>query len=590
MCQFVFAQTIITDKILKVDEFNIQYLYDADSSLTINEVARKEFTKTISSQFSMGYKTGSSWFKFEISNHSDNEMFILYLTEPFWASMDLYRLKDQTTILNNAKSNWLIEKNALNVPLDNRKIKDVNPAFALKIKKGETKTYFLEGRTVSAHIGEFQIFTAEEYYRPNRLSLTDFYIFYSVMLFFVMFLVSLLLSILWKKLYFYYVAYVTSFIIWISVLSGYYLSFGIPGWNEGLHAVGTILILFLVLFSAEFLKLKDIYPRINKLFQFSAGVIFLCGILISLKVPYVSLFFNVFSSLFFMLLFTVVIALLKDCTFNNLRFYFLALILYMPTMGMMTLTFNGLLDNTDITRYSFILGSFCEVLFFSLILASKFNDMKRHKLQLQNELLIQKQGNEQELEMKIEQRTLELSIMNQKLEEAKKELFKDSITDKLSNLYNRRYFTEVSSTLLNSSRRSNEPLSVLMLDIDLFKNVNDTYGHGVGDKVIVACANVLKEVARSSDVVTRYGGEEFVILLPDTDIDDALNLAHRIKDMVKVCHIYITEAEFINITISIGVTQVDYEEDTDIDGLIKRADIALYTAKKMGRNRVECLL
>ena len=138
--------------------------------------------------------------------------------------------------------------------------------------------------------------------------------------------------------------------------------------------------------------------------------------------------------------------------------------------------------------------------------------------------------------------------------------------------------------------RSKEHLSVLMLDIDFFKKVNDTYGHNAGDKVINACAKICSKLARSSDIVTRYGGEEFVILLPTTDINEALNLAQRIKDNIAGSDISINDKDFIKVTMSIGTTQINHEADTKVEDIIKRADIALYKAKKRGRNHVESLL
>jgi diguanylate cyclase (GGDEF)-like protein len=565
--------------------------------LLIDKISAMEFNHVIPNQFSMGYKEGSSWFKITLNNITDNEHFVLYFTEPFWTSLILYKesLHQEKLSKKKVESSFqnsidLGEENALNVLLKDRKIKDVNPAFFLNIKKGETKVLYIEGRSVSAHIGEFQVFTEEEYFRPNRITLSNFYIFYSAILFFMMLFVGMLFAMLKEKLYLYYIAYVSSFILWVAVLSGNYLSLGFNGWDHGLHATGTFMVFFLILFSAEFLQLKKYLLRINKLFNLSAGVIFLFSILIILGYPYASFLFNVYSSLFFLLLLIIVIYLLNHNSLKNLRYYLIALIIYMTSMGLMTLTFNGLLANTDLTRYAFVFGSYCEIFFFSFILSSRYNEMKNEKLELKTELLNQKINNEKKLEKKIKERTHELLLMNQQLEEAKELLFKESITDKLSGLYNRRYFSEISNTLFDASQRTGDELSVLMLDIDFFKEINDKYGHSVGDDTIIACSEILQGVARSSDVVTRYGGEEFVILLPDTKLDEALKLAYRIKDRIKNNKITINETDFIKITISIGVTQSVQKKDTNIEDIIKRSDVALYKAKKMGRNRVESYL
>ena len=492
---------------------------------------------------------------------------------------------------------WHVEKNALNINLEDRMIKDVNPAFLLKIKKGESRLFYVEGKTISSHIGEFLIFSSEEYFRPQRLGVTQFYIIYSVVLFTVMLLISLLFYMIKEKLYIYYVGYVLAFVVWLSILSGYYIYLGFPNWDEGLHASGTLIIAFLVLFSSEFLNLKKYLPKIASLFHISAIVIFVSGILIVLKIPHISLFFNIFSSLFFMLLFGVVIYMLKKDYDRSIRIYFVALMIYMISMGLMTSTFNAIINNSDFSRYSYVFGSLIEVFFFSFVLASRFNIIKNDRIDLQKELLNQKSRNEILLEQKVSDRTAELlktnrELLEQKfeLELTKEKLVTQSITDGLSGLYNRHYFNEISKMLYSSSKRENEELSILMLDIDKFKNVNDTYGHSIGDKILVGCSRVFKDIARESDVVIRYGGEEFLILLPKTGLEDALVMAEGIKNSIEDNKIDILNSNLVSVTISIGVSKRIPSSDKDIESIIKRADEALYLAKENGRNRIETIM
>ena len=139
---------------------------------------------------------------------------------------------------------------------------------------------------------------------------------------------------------------------------------------------------------------------------------------------------------------------------------------------------------------------------------------------------------------------------------------------------------------MQSFRRYQRPLALLMLDIDHFKKINDTYGHAAGDLVLVQLADVLRSVLRAADLCGRFGGEEFVCLLPETSVSEALILAERLRARLveqAVC----SEAGAILFTVSIGVS-VAMPEDISIDQLIHRADMALYEAKKSGRNRI-CL-
>jgi len=168
----------------------------------------------------------------------------------------------------------------------------------------------------------------------------------------------------------------------------------------------------------------------------------------------------------------------------------------------------------------------------------------------------------------------------------KDELKELSHRDYLTKLFNRRYFHEISQDFLKSAKREGEPLSIILLDIDLFKNINDTYGHTVGDEVIRSLAFLLSEQTREGDVVSRFGGEEFVILLPSTDEGGAAEIAEKLRVLVENQEIGVADNNVITYTISLGVDTVDAENDLEVSASLDRADQALYRAKERGRNRV----
>jgi len=168
------------------------------------------------------------------------------------------------------------------------------------------------------------------------------------------------------------------------------------------------------------------------------------------------------------------------------------------------------------------------------------------------------------------------------LQELQQELKLLASTDPMTKLYNRRYFTKMSQHTLNLAKREKQDLSIIMLDIDKFKNINDTYGHQVGDDVIIALANKLIQHQRTSDIVCRYGGEEFVILLPNTSQENAKTLGEKIRVAIES-----SSVANLKYTISLGVSSVDIENDTDIESALKRADDALYEAKESGRNTIK---
>lgn len=568
----------------KINDFTVEYLYDADESMTIEDIAKAGFSQKIPKQFALGYRQGAAWFKITIENQSLNDQLVLYFTEPFWSTLDLY---------TSEEGRWVNYKNGLNASLNDREIQYASPAFTIEVSAEQTDTYYIRGTTVSSHIGEFQLFTQKEFYRPGRMDVADAFNIYSGILFFTMLLTSLLYFVMRERLYLYYAAYVVSFLAWISTQSGAYLYIGIPGWSNALHAIGTLVVFFLILFSRELLELKKHVPLIDRLFKIFAAIILVSGLGMTLAVPHINLFFNIVSSLFFMLLLTASIKAWIHNYVPSARYYLIALIIYMPTMALMTLTYNGFIPNVDISRYAFMLGSFVEILFFSLILVNKFLETKNQKLAILDELVNEKEIHSHFLEREVEKRTSELNEANKKLmqqtrelEEAKIQLSIEATTDPLSTLSNRRYFLNTAIPCFKRAKESKQPLSLLMIDIDRFKGINDNFGHDAGDKAIVACAEVLKNYKRDTDIVSRYGGEEFVILMPQSALEDALVTAEHIRKEIDKQPICSFDGKNIFLTVSVGVTQINPECDNSIDDMLKRADNALYTAKSNGRNKV----
>ena len=171
------------------------------------------------------------------------------------------------------------------------------------------------------------------------------------------------------------------------------------------------------------------------------------------------------------------------------------------------------------------------------------------------------------------------------LEEVQQQLKEQSNRDFLTNLYNRRYFSEVSKNIINVSRREEKSSSIISIDIDYFKKINDTYGHSIGDEVLKELAKILQNSTRKSDIVARFGGEEFIILLPFTSIQGAKKIAEKLRRTVEKTPVQIDNIITVPFTISIGIAAIE-ENDTMIEEVLNRADRALYQAKKNGRNQI----
>jgi diguanylate cyclase (GGDEF)-like protein len=183
----------------------------------------------------------------------------------------------------------------------------------------------------------------------------------------------------------------------------------------------------------------------------------------------------------------------------------------------------------------------------------------------------------------IEQDRIRLAEKNEELQHANEILAQLSITDGLTKLHNHRYFQDHLTREIKRVSRTKQPLSMILLDIDDFKLLNDTHGHAAGDEVLVSLASIMNDSARESDLIARYGGEEFVILMPNTDLAGAVHLAEKIRMAVETTRLIIGDSmKPIEITISLGVAPFDGNRRD----FFAEADRALYRAKAAGKNCV----
>lgn len=201
--------------------------------------------------------------------------------------------------------------------------------------------------------------------------------------------------------------------------------------------------------------------------------------------------------------------------------------------------------------------------------------------------------NERELEARIyaalrtKALQTELKEKNRELKELLQKVEVMAITDPLTGLHNRRRFYDALKKEFASTKRYNYPLSCMLIDIDYFKKINDRYGHLAGDQVLKEMARILSSSTRETDILARFGGEEFVLLLPHTSKENALAVAERMIKKIRNHTVRFGNAA-IKVTASIGIASLtDLNEDDGEEDLLRYADAALYAAKEKGRNRIE---
>ena len=174
--------------------------------------------------------------------------------------------------------------------------------------------------------------------------------------------------------------------------------------------------------------------------------------------------------------------------------------------------------------------------------------------------------------------------MEKRLQNSEKKYKNLSITDDLTRLYNSRYFYIKLKEEIHRLIRYEQPLSLLLIDIDDFKKINDKYGHMNGDKILKLTGKIIHDCIRRTDTAYRYGGEEFTDILPATEIEGAMNVAERIRKRFEAQNFSLMTNEMLSLTVSIGASQFKPEEEMEV--FVKRTDDALYKAKQEGKNQV----
>lgn len=213
--------------------------------------------------------------------------------------------------------------------------------------------------------------------------------------------------------------------------------------------------------------------------------------------------------------------------------------------------------------------------------------LSKQKMSAQNQLAAEHEAYQQ-LEVEMQARNFELEVTMRELQEQNKKLEQLNTQDALTGVKNRRYFEQRILSEFRRSRREKAPLSLIMVDIDRFKSINDNYGHLVGDQAIRQTARLMQQqLRRVSDCICRYGGEEFAIILPMTDRQGAKLFAENLRSQLN-SEPLVTSDVSLTITASFGVATL-YANDNNNEGeLIAQADKALYQAKQQGRNRTVC--
>jgi len=574
----------LENHISSYNHFQIEYLeVKSGKSPGIEEISKIPFTKTISNAFTFGYNKNNFWFRFSVHNNSkEAKNMVLEFTELFHKTTDLYIVSDQQIIH---------KKNGLRVPVKERSIRESNPAFSLQFSPYESKELYVNIASIYSIFGSLQLKTPEQFHKDTQLK-NNIYFFYLGALIIIALYNLFIFFYLREKIYFYYISYVLVFVIWAANYKGVLLPYISMETYDILQVTIPIFFTILILFSQTALETKKHFSFFHKILN---------GFIVILVISFVWMILSMHSGFYFMnvcaspllpfLLFIAFWALYKGQKIA--RIYLLGLIIYIISMIMISQLALGMIPYSIIVSNAPIIGSFFELILFSLLLAYRINFLRQEKLDTQEKLLEQEHTEATRLSQMVTKQTAVLFETKKQLEielEERKELEKDlqhqASTDPLTNLLNRRAFFYECQQEIKHAMSYDTELSLLVIDIDNFKVVNDTFGHHAGDKAIIAVTEKITDSIRTTDILSRIGGEEFALLMPATGRKSALQLGERIRLNIAEEKID-AYGQRLQITISIGLATFK-KEDPDIETVLRRSDEALYRAKTNGRNQVCC--
>lgn len=556
----------------------------------VTDLDPQRWTPNQSESLSLGYGKSAYWFRVAVKNPTDEAIMPL---------MEIaYPVLDRIEVFINPESSSaepLVLGDKL--PFHARPIQHRNFVVPLTLAAGEQTWVYLRVETTSSMqvpliLWEQNNFLAAE---QARSIFQGFY--YGIILVMVLYNLFVFMAVK-ERSFLHYVGYITAMPLFLASLHGVAFQYLWPQatwWND--QAITVFLNLALVFggtFSIRFINVSPTnHPFLNR---WAVGVVVAAAVLAfaGLMVPYKYLILPTILLAFIACSTMLVLSIVRWVQQDPAARYYTFAWVFMLFGGMvLALSKFTVLPRNLLTENATQVGSALGVILLSIALADRLEREKKRVFETQQRLIreerkarmaqekslqVQREANTQ-LEERVQQRTQDLEHLNEQLLEL-------SATDALTRLKNRGHFDRIFQSAVVRAYRYEEPLSLLVLDIDHFKKFNDTYGHLVGDdclKMVSQC--IQKFITRSQDLAARYGGEEFVVLLPDTPMNGALRVAERIRMEIEKTAFPVS-GDVLHLTVSVGVCSLSPTKADATKDIFKWADQALYEAKGQGRNRV----
>lgn len=555
----------------------VRFLEDPQGRLTVADLQGRDvgWQAGGSGAFNQGYSSSVWWLHLQLRNDG-NRVVERYL-ELSYAVLDYVDVH----VYAGADALKTYQLGDL-YPFHERPVDSRFFVLPLQWQPGQTLDVFFRIKTSSAVQAPLTLWRQDAFVRSENNSNIAQGLYYGAMVVIAVYNLLIFLVLL-ERSYLFYVGFVMSLPMFMAAVSGQgyrYLWPDAVAWND--HAIPFFLasaFMFAALFARRFLQVGKWSPLANKMLLVSAACAGTCGALAFAMPYYISIHLLVPLGLFVIILDMVVGVLALFHQVPNARYYLIAWSAFLVGALMFALNKLGVLPANFLTEYSMQMGSILEAVLLSFAMAERINVERKLRFEAQTEALQVTRRLNEELEQRVQERTLALEQANRKLEEL-------STTDQLTGLKNRRYLDTVLLEEWSRCKRYGRPLSVLLLDIDFFKKVNDEFGHQAGDVCLQQVAHRIMNSSRwPSDKVARYGGEEFCLVLPETDAEGAAVVAERIRAAVAEVPVS-TDAGTLQVTVSLGTFSAVPGDQCSLEQMVHGADMALYASKENGRNRV----
>ena len=525
-----------------------------------------------------GFQDGAHWFHAVVANR-DNP-------EDKWLLVQEYALSDRIDVYAKYSDGRVTHSaGGDHLPFDQRNIRYRQPNFWLHLPPGQSVELLVRVQSESSMQVPLTLYAPDAFIEQSRDAQFAIGLYYGILL--ALFTYNL---VLWLTLrdasYFWYLFHVTAFGLVLFTLNGLGFEYLWPrsAWLAD-HMVPLSICLALIgmqQFARIFLELKQRW-RFGDRVALGIIVFFVLLGLAATQLPYRTVVplasAAVFPSICWILVETVVVL---RRGYKPAKLFLLAWFLFLLGTGMFSAIAFDLLPKNFITEYGVQIGSALEMLLLSVALGYRYAALRN-----ENERIVREARDQ--LEHKVEMRTSELRTALGQLELAHHRLSESSRHDGLTELYNRTHFREAFEHLLSEARNSRRPISLLMIDLDHFKKINDTYGHLVGDDCLRSTSNTMAAVlAPYNALLARFGGEEFIAALPGMDLRQASVVAEELRQSLhqRPC---VSGDLVVPVSASIGVHSVDIAAKNSIESALQVADQALYAAKAEGRDCVRTL-